>query len=883
MSGARDGYNLRMRAHVRRSSAPRAPRRAGVLCAALACLAAACAVSPPRPAPPVSPEASAAFAEARRLASDGATLDGATQDDDALRAALDRALALEPAWIAPARLADDLRRRALRGPEVWGERRAALLDDPDDARDQYLAGRLEGSDGARRFDHAARLDPRSAWAHHGRAWVASLDGDAARAMQHEARAVRLAREPWEAAFFRVRFAEYAMDAREPDAALASLRDPLARVGLSRADRVWLEVETALVELQQARREAVRAGYERGLALLRQADPDDEDLRRLVERMAFAGFDSDPGRRALHLALASRPGAYRAEMRGRLWLLDGESALGMALLSPAAEEEGEDAPSLSRAAAFHLRRFDEAVADWAAGLPDHVLDADGDPRDPRVRAVVTAARATADGATAAELAALGDALVAAGWFEEAEDVARALATDDGDGAADPAGGLALESRAMAGARLVQVLRDSLSGRGDVDTALPDVLAPPDTTPPAPSTPTAPRDRGVAPREADGRDPLTRWLDGLAPAFARAHEALGGETDVDRVRASFAASPRSGYGAIGALLHPGLRFSSADERAGLGRAGEPVPGIADELARIGRFATVGTLIGRGLDGMILRSLLVEEQSGELLGVPWSGTIAICEGVDSHGRNGNGNYRISGAALHEGYWIELSAVRRDHARWTSLDEWFDEPGGADRVRRALEVTGVPLSVSPTTPDARARERRALKPSLEQSRRVRLAVLAERRAAGEPGVSLTEVVECVAVHEQGHLCDRTRFLPLHENLGRAMLLVMDNGFSPIAIQQQLEYRAQLTAMCELDEPRLAFADVVQSAEVETDGPLPHGRAYRELLGDFLRVLDTRLARDPERWSMLDPDRTLMHQLHRLSGEDVREIALLLARAEGL
>jgi hypothetical protein len=241
------------------------------------------------------------------------------------------------------------------------------------------------------------------------------------------------------------------------------------------------------------------------------------------------------------------------------------------------------------------------------------------------------------------------------------------------------------------------------------------------------------------------------------------------------------------------------------------------------------------------------------------------------------------ISGAALHEGYWIDLRTVRSEHAHWLELDAVFDQANGRERVARALETRGLPLSVSKTNPEARARERRSLNPALDQSQRVRLALLAERRAAGEPGVRLGELVECVAVHEQGHLCDRTRFLPLHENFGSAFFLLLDNGFSPAAIQERLEYRAQLTALCEVTEPRLAFADVVQSAEVPDNGPLPHARAYRRLLTDLLEQLDLELEREPAAWPSLDRDRTLMHQLHRLSGEDVRRLALGLARREGL
>lgn len=795
---------------------------------------------------------------------------GVDPDDPALRAVLRRANQLEPDWIPPLRLADDLALQQWLGPELLEERRDGLRAMPEDPVQQYLTGRLEGPSGSQRFEFAADLDPASAWASHGRAWTAGQFADFRGAAKLEREAVQLSRDAWESAFFRVSLARYLRLAREYDAAVEVMLEPSARIGLSQADRAWFELETALVQIAQPNFDVMRAGYRRGIDLLRHADLPEADLTRLATALAGSLLAGDLESRELQLALAARRSEVRDRLRAQLLVSRSGGPLSLAMAEHWAAPESSELP---RGLYFYAERFSDGVNAWLAQCPPQVLQSDGMPKDERLRRVVESARA-ADGASgparAARLIELGDAFVRAGWFNEAATVADALAAHDLDAA------LALNDRSIAGDLCVERLADRVTAR---EGKLPKI-----------GDPTKTRDFEII--ELGDRDRVTitrtydridRWLIDLAPVFADAHGLLGGETDVDVVREQLLESPRLDYGPIGALLHPGLRFSAADERAGLGERGAVVPGFAHEIDRLGRFAIIGTLVGRGLDGMILRRVAIEERSGNHLGVAWQGTVAWCEGLDAGGVNDGAGVKISGAALHEGYWVDLRTVRLDHARWKSLESSFDTPAGLRRVARALETRGLPLTVGETNPEARDRQRRSLQPALEQSKRMRLAVLAERRESGAGSVTLGELVECVSVHEEGHLCDRTRYLPLHRNLGSAFFLLLDNGFSPTAIQERLEYRAQLTALCVLPDPRLAFTEVVHSAEVTDDGPLPHAKAYRRLLSDMLEVLDLNLVQDPTAWPKLDRDRMLLHQLHRLNAEDVRRLSLLVARREGL
>src|SRR5262249_8654636 len=143
----------------------------------------------------------------------------------------------------------------------------------------------------------------------------------------------------------------------------------------------------------------------------------------------------------------------------------------------------------------------------------------------------------------------------------------------------------------------------------------------------------------------------------------------------------------------------------------------------------------------------------------------------------------------------------------------------------------------------------------------------------AGGSRIGFGEMVDLTALHEEGHLTDRTRFLPLAQKWPRVLLLLLRNGFSPRAVARELEYRAQLVALCEAAEPRLALSDCL--ADESVGGPLPHAEAYRALTTDFLRILDREIDSVPS----LSREHYLVYQLHLLSGDDVRRIALALAR----
>ena len=127
--------------------------------------------------------------------------------------------------------------------------------------------------------------------------------------------------------------------------------------------------------------------------------------------------------------------------------------------------------------------------------------------------------------------------------------------------------------------------------------------------------------------------------------------------------------------------------------------------------------------------------------------------CEGADLKSRAGRLGADISGAALHEGYWIDIDAVRREHVPWLLVQREFLDDDDDTRADRALESRGLALTEPEDDREARRRERRAAVTLLGEADRLRLVVLRDRRRQGVQGdlVTLDEMVQVTAIHEEG------------------------------------------------------------------------------------------------------------------------------------
>ncbi len=833
---------------MRRST--RTPRPSWILlAAALVGLApAACSLRSAR-LPELPAGAARALAEARTVQRAAGT--------DWLERARSSALAaadIAPAWVAPRRFLDELERERLRGPAALAERRDELERSDGDAALLYLVGRLEGRAGVARLERAVQLEPSLSWAHHGVAWTRFQQGDLRGAIRAGRAALDLARGSFELCTFATALAQYELAGDEPEEAVGILGEISAHPALEEPERTECRAWLARAELACEPDELVERGFWRAVSLLEEGTLTPRECAELAGELleSLPRIPHPEALAVLESALTVRPSPGIDLVRARVLLERGAGLLAGALLELEPETPVASSP-LTRSLGLERGDARGTIEDWLAALPARVLDAEGLPRDQALRALVEASRGADEPRGAL---AFGDALLAAGWFAEAQGWAQALARTE------PAAALELDARAAAGRGLLGGIHALLSR---VDSGR-EALAP---SSPAPA-PARGADRSAS-REPRARriESLDELLAAMQPLFERFHG--GGAEDLPR-------SPRLSFGSFATLVHPGPTFSNVDQEAGLGEEGTAVPGLARELAALGRFGIFGEATGGGgPDGTVLRRLGSEWRAGELLGVPFRGLVVWCEGTDVPSRPGRQGSPVSGAALHEGYWIDLEGVRREHERALGLERGFLD---ADPAALELALAGRGPRLSGGSSGSGDERVRWLAP-LGEGERVLLALLQERARAGRASgerLTLDEVLDLTELHEQGHLTDRTRFLPLSRHWGKALGFVLRHGFSPRSIARALEYRAQLVALCEAAEPRLALAECLSAAD-EQGGVLPHGEAYRELVQDLLASAAEDLARFPA----LDPGHYLLYQMHFLSGEEVRALALEVARGQGM
>ncbi len=829
---------------------------AAFLLACAAGAAGACLVAPRLRVTPVAPAASAALLQAEELRR-SAELPGHEADLVAARAELERALELAPGWVAPQRLLDDAERDELRGAEALERHRERIEAQPGDAAELYLAGRLEGREGSERFELALRADPNLSWAQHGLAWSAGSSDRSREALAYARAALARARDAYERGYFEASLARLEIAAGRREDALERIERRLRADEAPAGERCALRVLQALTSLSSQRPERVRAGYESGLRLLAEEPLSEREVAELYAQLRASALGEESRLLELASALARRSSPVRDRLRAQSLLESAPSPLALGLLERSEAAQGGPAQSaLLRTARFAAGESTLGVESWLAALPSRARAEDGLPRDERLRAVVLAERASAAAPdSSAAQQTLGAALCEAGWFLEAREIAGLLARSDLDAA------LALDARALAALSAFAGLRRCLLEL-DRERAGAAVLAQIGSRPSSGSSATL--------RAA--RAPV-RDLDGLLERF----DQLLAATRPSGGLARLVDSPRLSFGFVGELVHPGPRFSRADEQAGLGHEGTPVGGLAADLLALHRFGIFGELRGAGPDGALLPLLQLEWRSGTHLSVPWSGSVALCETADLEPQAARARAGIAGAALHEGYWLDVDALRAEETHWRGLARKFEGAQGAERAARLLAFSGLALRAHDE--DELSRLRSAPGALLGEGERVRLALLCER---GMP--ALDEFVDVAGMHEEGHLCDRTRFLPLARHLPRALGFFLDCGASPGRVMEQLEYRAQLVALCDSPDARIALAQVLDGAESgPSAGLTPHAAAYLRLLRDLLATLDRELARDAHSFPGLDAQRTLALQLHRLGPEELRRLARSLAHKQGL
>ncbi|MFT5150546.1 MAG: hypothetical protein ACI841_000528 [Planctomycetota bacterium] len=850
----------------------------------------------------VSMEASRALADARRRLRLG---------EPGVAEAAERAQALAPDWVAPRRILDDLLAFDLLAPRALMAHRAQLTVDSYDAGAHYLAGRLEDAASVDHFWRAVNLDPGFSWGYHALATRAMQADDWDSAIRFGEMASMRARDPNERGHFLASLARYLRGAKQHIDAVGLLMGALgygdrSSIGepkesdndyLLEEDRLRLRIELARCELASHDRDLQERGFSRAVLLIRDEELDNSNLMILRGRAVL--FAPSDRRFELQLALAAQESSLRRELE--LSLLDaGDSALAYSLAKELSEQDPAWRGLRGEARVRGFRHGDpsELIETWLSLQPSVVLDLDGLPKRSQLRELVLAGRSwpgrdASEGLNSSGLQSeqniaahdaalrigmeghtrLLDALIGAGWFREARAFASSLPGGSSQQALDAYRRASAHQAWIDG--LTRLTKNMESGRSRYATSA-DLIAPLDE------------------REDVQIETLEELLEALEGLREQLASSLGEVIGTDSERSEeLTASPSIRYGSFGEVIHPGPHYSALDESQGLGKEGALVPGLAAQLDACGRFGIFGSFLGGGVpDGTVLQLLHTEERDGQHLGVPWRGTIAWCEGADLPGRAARQGASIGGAALHEGYYVDVEPLRAQLSIWTRLYRRFSGPGSADRVEQALAEAALRPELEYSDDARRNRdsycETRVL---LGVTDRVRLAVMKDlgaqlEVALGESAIqniTLDDLVELTAVHEEGHLCDRSRFYPIGRNWVAALGLVLKGLLRSEGVMGYLEYRAELIALCEVSEPRIVLAQILSARESGFSSVTPHGAAYVHLLDDFVVELDHACADQPDQFASIDRERLLVQQLHRLGGEQVREIGLRLAKSTGL
>lgn len=790
------------------------------------------------PSPPVSPAASEALLGAWTLSRGSGFGRGTASFDEALGLAR-AAGALAPDWVAPERFLD---RWAHRSNLTLPSRYAAHLSSAAEGhgRGAYLAARLETSPSRAGMDLATELAPDLSWGWHGLAWKAHQIGQHEEAIGAGRYALALARDASELALFSWALGTYLAANGDRERGLEVLRQALADSGdlrLRAPERAMVGALLARLLLGAEEPTAQGEGVRLAVELITGPWLADRERLDLVEALAEVG-QGLVSREEIELALARSADALEGEGRRTA------AALLESVRSGSRPPAGRRGWRSRLVSAF----TDDAEAsatlavleDWCADLPEPMRGPDEGPLAPGPRAVVESVRALSAGPPTLEGAReVGQCLLVAGWFAEALGWSGRMAEGDPEGARE------LEIAALRG-------RSALAALLNLGRRL---------------------DATVAFASAAGMSSKIESTEALHDEVARVLERSG----LMEIPKGGVQSPVIGYGPAGSLVHPGPAFSAEDGRLGRGEPGDPVPGLAAAFETMGRFALVGRGAGQGgPDATILRRLGSEVRSGTHLGRPFQGTAVWCQGADVPGRITRRGGAISGAALHEGFYLDLEVVAYERDYWRLLLEGFSTRGGA------LDQAAVSGALAVPTPSPAAST--GLEPALGAADRLRLAVMMDA-ATGEAAVPAMDAF-CggVVAHEEAHLCDRMAWYPLTTpRVLRLLAFAAGEGFSGARIAEALEERAQLVALAVMEDPRLMWVDLLDAAGRNFGaGGAPHGAAYRRLLG---RLVD-RMQAESEAGGWADlpgAGSRWIDRLHLASPQDLQALARREARSMGL
>ena len=257
-----------------------------------------------------------------------------------------------------------------------------------------------------------------------------------------------------------------------------------------------------------------------------------------------------------------------------------------------------------------------------------------------------------------------------------------------------------------------------------------------------------------------------------------------------------------------------------------------GLCRHLARYNRHLVVGRRSGGTVEGLMFTRLSLRDLPDDPA-LPVPGRCREVLGIDRSVRSLSGvlGGDLAGVALMNHYIVDHDAVV----------EWAQSI--ARRQRIVAEDGGVALS------DPLPAGCELLDP-LDANFRL---------SASSPmqDTDITEaVLDCIRLHERRHLVDSFHYMPVESNLGRSIALLVQFGFSPHAIESEMERRAELAALALCKRPEVVLAHISEFL-AEDDQGSPHVRGFTQLGREFIEAL-VREGVSPEdaavsRWHRLD------------------------------
>lgn len=268
-----------------------------------------------------------------------------------------------------------------------------------------------------------------------------------------------------------------------------------------------------------------------------------------------------------------------------------------------------------------------------------------------------------------------------------------------------------------------------------------------------------------------------------------------------------------------------------------------GLCRHLARYNRHLVVGRRAGGVPEGLLFTRLSVRdlpEQPG--LAVPGRCYEVLCADRSVRSMSGVLGGDIAGLALMNHYLVDYDAVVEWAQSIARRRRIVAEDGGA-----AL-ADPVPDSVDPLDP-------------LDSKFRLSAA------SSMQDTDLVDAVLETIRLHERRHVVDSFHYMPVEDNLWRAVSLLVAHGFSAFAIESEMERRAELAALAYVERPEVALAHIAEFVVDDPQGS-PHARGFTELARELVAALQAEGVSDQDaavsRWHRLDRE-TVRRAAHRL------------------